>query len=79
MRARSWGIICKLGEQSPEIVYSKDRVFYPLQRVGKKGTYEFERISWDEAHDIIVSKLNEIKAPCRVLKTTGKLLYRLTQ
>lgn len=56
------GIICKLGEHSPEIVYSKDRVLYPLRRVGEKGTYEFERISWDDADDIIVNKLNEIKA-----------------
>jgi len=56
------GIICKLGEHSPEIVYSNDRVLYPLRRVGEKGTYEFERISWDEAYDIIVNKLTEIKA-----------------
>lgn len=55
------GIICKLGEHSPEIVYSKDRVLYPLRRVGEKGTFEFERISWDEAYDIIVTKLTEIK------------------
>ncbi len=56
------GIICKLGEHSPEIVYSKDRVLYPLRRRGEKGTYDFKRISWDEAYEIIVTKLNEIKA-----------------
>jgi cysteine desulfurase NifS len=56
------GIICKLGEHSPEIVYSKDRVLYPLQRVGEKGTYDFERISWGDAYNIIVTKLNDIKA-----------------
>ncbi|HUV02934.1 MAG TPA: IscS subfamily cysteine desulfurase [Desulfobacteria bacterium] len=55
------GIICKLGEHSPEIVYSKDRVLYPLRRVGEKGTFEFEQISWDAAYDIIVTKLTEIK------------------
>jgi anaerobic selenocysteine-containing dehydrogenase len=55
------GIICKLGERTPEIVYSEDRVLYPLKRVGPKGAYEFERISWDEAYDIIVQKLLAIK------------------
>jgi cysteine desulfurase NifS len=55
------GILCKLGEHSPEIIYSKDRLLYPMKRKGKKGTYHFERISWDEAYDIIVDKLTSIK------------------
>lgn len=55
------GIICKLGERSAEIVYSPDRVVTPLKRVGKKGTFEFKRITWDEAYDIIVDRLAEIK------------------
>src|SRR5665647_2845462 len=56
------GIICKLGEQSPDIVYSADRLQYPMRRKGPKGTFEFERISWDEAYDTIVEKLHQIKA-----------------
>jgi anaerobic selenocysteine-containing dehydrogenase len=56
------GMTCKLGEHSAEIVYSKDRILYPLRRNGEKGTYDFERISWDDAYDIIVTKLSEIKA-----------------
>ncbi len=55
------GIICKLGEHTPEIVYSEDRVLHPLKRVGPKGTYAFERMSWDEAYEIIVRKLLEIR------------------
>lgn len=55
------GMICKLGEHSPEIVYSKDRLLTPMRRKGKKGTYDFERISWDEAYDTIVGKLSSIK------------------
>jgi cysteine desulfurase NifS len=58
----SFGVICKLGEHSPEIVYSKDRLKYPMKRKGPKGTYEFERISWDEAYEIIVNRLNRIKS-----------------
>jgi len=38
------GMICRLGELSREVVYSKDRLLYPMRRKGPKGTYEFERI-----------------------------------
>ncbi len=55
------GMICTLGQHSKDIVYSKDRLQYPLKRKGPKGTFEFERISWDEAYEIIVSKLQTIK------------------
>ncbi len=57
----SLGIICKLGEHSADIVYSKDRLKYPMRRKGPKGTFEFERISWDDAYGIITDKLNRIK------------------
>ena len=58
----AYGAICKLGEHSAEIVYSRDRLRYPMRRKGPRGTYEFERISWDDAYDIIVNRLNGIKA-----------------
>ncbi|MDH5560100.1 MAG: IscS subfamily cysteine desulfurase [Deltaproteobacteria bacterium] len=56
-----FGMICKLGENSSEIVYSKDRLLYPQKRVGKKGSFNFERISWEEAFEIISIKLKNIK------------------
>jgi cysteine desulfurase NifS len=56
------GVICKLGEHSADIVYSSDRLLYPMRRKGPKGTHDFERISWDDAYDIIVDRLNRIKA-----------------
>jgi cysteine desulfurase NifS len=56
------GMICKLGEHSADIVYSKDRILYPMRRKGPRGTYDFERISWDNAYDIIVSRLTRIKS-----------------
>ncbi len=61
-KSHSLGTICKLGEHAPQIVYSKDRLRYPLRRKGPKGTYEFERITWDEAYNTIVENLNSIKA-----------------
>ena len=55
------GMFCKLGEHSPEIVYSEHRLKYPLRRVGPKGTHEFEQITWDQAFEIIVARLQQIK------------------
>lgn len=57
-----FGMICKVGEQSPAIVYSRDRIRSPLRRNGPKGTYDFKTISWDEAYDEIAHKLQTIKA-----------------
>jgi len=44
-----------------DIVYSPDRLRYPIKRVGDRGSGEWERISWDEAYDTIATKLNEIR------------------
>jgi len=55
------GHICRIGEHSPAIIYSKNRLKYPMKRIGPKGSFDFERISWDEAYNIIVNRLNLIK------------------
>ncbi|MDX2469160.1 MAG: aminotransferase class V-fold PLP-dependent enzyme [SAR324 cluster bacterium] len=57
----SLGTICHLGEASPEIVYSKDRITTPMKRVGPKGSFEFVPISWDEAMDTIAKKQIQLK------------------
>ena len=56
------GAICTNGAHSGDIVHDADRLKYPMRRVGPKGSYEFERISWDEAYEIIVERLQRIKA-----------------
>jgi cysteine desulfurase NifS len=55
------GMICRRGEHAPDIVYSEHRIKYPLKRKGEKGTYEFARISWDEAYELITRNLQNIK------------------
>ncbi len=45
------GVVCVRGLHSKEIIYSRDRLKYPLLRVGEKGEGNFERITWDEAID----------------------------
>jgi cysteine desulfurase NifS len=55
------GMICRRGKHAPEIVYSKHRLRYPMKRVGPTGSYDFNRIGWDEAYDLIASNLLKIK------------------
>jgi cysteine desulfurase NifS len=59
--SHSLGMICRRGKHAPEIVYSKDRITHPLKRVGPKGSYDFGRISWDEAYALVAANLLKIK------------------
>ncbi len=52
--------ICLRGLSTLEVTYHPDRLKYPMKRVGKRGTGNFERISWDEALDTIAEKLKAI-------------------
>ena len=54
--------LCGKGLAAPELVYSEDRVLYPLKRTRPKGVPDpgWERISWDEALDTTVSNLKRI-------------------
>jgi len=55
------GMICRRAKHAPEIVYSKHRLRHPLKRVGYKGSYDFKRVSWEEAYELIASSLLKIK------------------
>ena len=55
------GSICPRGVSAKEIVYSEDRLLYPQRRTGERGESKFERITWDDAYDIIVASLERIK------------------
>jgi cysteine desulfurase NifS len=75
------GMICRRGQHAPEIIYSDHRLRYPMKRVGPKGSHEFERISWDEAYDLIVKNLNTIKeesGPEAVAIYTGRGAFELS-
>ena len=52
------GVICAKVARYAERIHHKERLLYPLRRVGTKGSGQFERISWDEALDIVAQKFN---------------------
>ena len=58
------GCICVKGTAAPEIVYSPDRLQYPMLRTRPKGERDpgWVRISWDEAMALTASRLVDIKA-----------------
>ena len=52
---------CGKGLASVHQVEDQDRLIYPMKRVGARGEGRFERISWDEAFQMIADKLEEVK------------------
>jgi anaerobic selenocysteine-containing dehydrogenase len=55
------GALCPKGRAILELLYSPDRLRQPLRRVGQRGDGRWERISWDEALDLIAEKLQQVK------------------
>jgi anaerobic selenocysteine-containing dehydrogenase len=56
------GFLCTKVAKYLERTYHDGRLLYPQIRVGAKGEGKFRRASWDEALDVIASKLNAIRA-----------------
>jgi len=75
------GMICRRGQHAAEIIYSDHRLKHPLKRIGPKGTHEFEKITWDDAYDLITSNLQSIKqesGPEAVSIYTGRGSFELS-
>ncbi len=57
------GVICaKVARDFPAFANGEGRILTPLRRVGPKGEGRFERVSWDEALDVIHARVTEIIA-----------------
>ena len=57
---RTRGFLCQKTQHYEEMVNHPDRILYPMKRVGRKGDGSYERISWQEALDIISGRWKEI-------------------
>lgn len=51
------GFICQKVKHHAQRVYAPERVTTPLIRVGTKGSGEFRAATWDEALELVVTKL----------------------
>lgn len=52
---------CEKGRYCTEVIYHPDRVIYPLKRVGERGEGKWQRVSWDEALDVMADRFGQIK------------------
>ena len=52
------GSLCAKVDKYVDVMYSPDRLLYPLRRAGRKGGGRFERVTWDEALSEIAERLN---------------------
>ena len=52
---RTNGKICARGQAGINIVYNPDRLLYPLKRVGKRGEGKWQKVSWDEALNLLIN------------------------
>ena len=51
--------LCAKGQSGPEINTYADRLLYPLERVGPRGSGQWRRIGWDEALDRVAQKIRK--------------------
>ncbi len=54
------GRLCVKGYSYPNYVYSPDRIKYPMKQI-ERGSGKWERITWDEAYEMIAQKVLAIK------------------
>lgn len=60
----SKGLLCEKAMTSLEYLYHPERLRYPVKRVGNRGDGNWQRISWDEALEIICERLRSVKEEC---------------
>jgi len=58
---RGRGKVCVKGMAGITSLYSSERLKHPMKRVGERGSGQFEQITWDEAMDIMETKLTELR------------------
>src|SRR6266496_1556191 len=54
------GFICAKVRRMPEHVHGPRRIRYPGVREGRKGEGRFRRVSWDEALNLVASRMKDL-------------------
>ena len=55
------GVCCLRGQTSLEALYSPERLQHPRVQLGERGSGDWKEISWDEAFNLVASKLDEVR------------------
>ncbi len=70
----SEGRLCVRCLSLPKVVHHPDRLTHPLKRIGKRGEGKWERVSWDDAYDMIEENVRRIQkefGPEAITSMTG--------
>lgn len=51
------GGICAKGISGLNLVYDPERLLFPMKRIGKRGEGHWTRITWDEAHEMMIPRI----------------------
>lgn len=73
------GIVCAKGASGMQLIYSPNRLKYPMIRTGERGEGKFKRVTWSEAIEYIADKLVKIKkeyGPEAIIMDTGDVTDR---
>ncbi len=54
------GFLCAKVNRYPERTYHAERLLHPMVRTGRKGSAQFRRATWDEALELVASRLAAI-------------------
>ncbi len=76
------GHACPKGMSIIQQMYHPDRLLYPMRRIGPKCSGQWERITWDEAYQIIGDRLTHYRNTCgpeSIALTTGTGRHHLGQ
>lgn len=55
------GAVCPMAEAGVEALFHPDRLRQPLKRTGNRGDGEWQAISWDEALEMVSSRLRQLR------------------
>ena len=66
---------CQKGVMWGQMLYAKERILYPMKRVGERGSGRWKRISWDDAldevADAVIDAIQEVGPESIIHETTG--------